>query len=73
MIVQIARFPSPPGTSYFLIITDACRSEAGIVSVPSGDFLFSNKRESIGHTCKNVSVPSGDFLFSNFDLVQVMF
>ncbi len=37
------QFPSPPGTSYFLIKSVANHTQKGDnVSVPSGDFLFFN-------------------------------
>ena len=59
-------FPSPPGTSYFLIMENNIMIITGKVSVPSGDFLFFN------NICicsiiilPAVSVPSGDFLFFN--------
>ena len=41
-------FPSPPETSYFLMIKFICvQSKTRRVSVPSGDFLFSNKAYEI--------------------------
>ena len=40
--------PSPPETSYFLMIKFICvQSKTRRVSVPSGDFLFSNKAYEI--------------------------
>ncbi len=36
------QFPSPPGTSYFLIPNESMINYISQVSVPSGDFLFFN-------------------------------
>ena len=47
--IRIAKqFPSPPGTSYFLIGAIFMPKIKEEVSVPSGDFLFSNKPERFG-------------------------
>ena len=41
-VESIIRFPSPPGTSYFLMVTIITEKPEKMVSVPSGDFLFFN-------------------------------
>ena len=64
-------FPSPPGTSYFLMESKKMNEETLIVSVPSGDFLFFNSYMWYTlSTVKEVSVPSGDFLFFNIKRVS---
>ena len=47
MVGAGVEFPSPPGTSYFLV-EGKTQKDVTKVSVPSGDFLFSSKNKKSG-------------------------
>ena len=69
--IPVAEFPSPPGTSYFLIYGHGRKKKQNYVSVPSGDFLFFNGKNENIELLPQVSVPSGDFLFFNGKLPEL--
>ena len=60
-------FPSPLGTSYFLIsATGNCGASSATFPSPLGTSYFLMRKGKNETRWFNVSVPSGDFLFSNF-------
>ena len=56
-------FPSPPGTFYFLIIGHMMDDYESYVSVPSGDFLFSNTQKQLKEMVAKFPSPPGTFYF----------
>ena len=60
-------FPSPPGTSYFLMEYRKSNNENEFLfPSPPGTSYFLIIRRNFTPSIIKVSVPSGDFLFFNF-------